>query len=113
MPVLEELVGRLEDTVVGQDGREIIRFQGVFLDLPHVREGQIVQKTLTHFQVRLAVNAGFSEDEKRIIYQRFIERLGQITLEFQFVDHIERTERGKFRAVISHVPRIGGYSANE
>ncbi len=106
MPVLEELVGRLEDTVVGQDGREIVRLQGIFLDLPHVREGQIIQKTLTHFQIRLVVNASFSVDEERIIYQRFVERLGQITLEFQIVDFIERTERGKFRAVISYVPRL-------
>ncbi|MDI6694114.1 MAG: AMP-binding protein [Anaerolineales bacterium] len=105
MPVLEELVGRLEDIVIGQDGREVIRFQGIFLGLPNVREAQIIQKTLTYFQVRLVVNAGFSEDEKRILYQRFVERLGPINLEFQLVDQIERTERGKFRAVVSHVPR--------
>jgi phenylacetate-CoA ligase len=105
MPVLEELVGRLEDTVIGPDGRETVRFHGIFVGLPCIREGQIVQKTYTQFLIRLAVAPGFGDEEKKVIRQRFAERLGPIDLKFEFVDQIERTERGKFRAVISHVPR--------
>jgi phenylacetate-CoA ligase len=31
--VIEEIVGRVEDTVIGQDGREMVRFHGIFIDL--------------------------------------------------------------------------------
>jgi hypothetical protein len=40
-----------------------------------------------------------------MINDRFYQRLGKVVLNFEFVDQIERTERGKFKAVISKVKR--------
>lgn len=105
MITYQELIGRLEDTVIGTDGREIVRFHGIFVGLPHVREGQIIQCTLTDFIIRLVVDQGFDESEKQEIYDRFHTRLGKINLKFEFIDRIERTLGGKFRAVISYVHR--------
>lgn len=107
MPVLTELVGRLEDTVVGADGREMVRFHGIFVGLPHLREGQVIQEALTRFRLRLAVEPGFGAAEVEEIHRRFRERLGAVDVAIEYVDQIERTGRGKFRAVISHVPRQG------
>jgi len=105
MPILENIIGRLEDTVIGRDGREMVRFHGIFAGLPDVREGQIIQDTISDFRIRLVVGVGFGKEEINIIRKRFEERLGLINLNFEFVEQIERTERGKFRAVISHVER--------
>lgn len=105
MPVLKELVGRLEDVVIGSDGRETVRFHGIFINLPRVREGQIIQHDISKFEIKISVDEGFGEQERQIIYQRFVERLGAVELKFTIVDQIERTCRGKFRAVISHVKR--------
>lgn len=105
MPVLEELIGRLEDTVIGPDGREMVRFHGIFVGLPRIKEGQVIQESLSEFRLRLAVDPQFGDEDRQVIRQRFEERLGKITLKFEYVEHIERTERGKFRAVISHVRR--------
>ena len=44
MPVLQEVVGRIEDVVTAPDGRKMVRFHGVFIDLPGVRRGQIRQE---------------------------------------------------------------------
>lgn len=111
MPVIEELVGRLEDTVVCPDGREMVRFHGIFVGLPHVREGQVIQETLTQIRLRLVVDPEFDDHDRQIIAKRFEERLGSVNLTLEFVDHIERTERGKFRAVISYVQRAPQYPA--
>jgi len=105
MPVIQELVGRLEDVVIGHDGREVVRFHGIFVGLPHIREGQVIQETRTRFRLRLVVDPGFSDEERKIINQRFHERLGNVDVLIEEVERIERTERGKFRAVISHVDR--------
>ena len=105
LPVLTELVGRLEDTVIGADGRETVRFHGIFVGLPRVREGQIIQEALTLFRLRLVVTPEFDDQDRAIIRARIEERLGPVQLQFEFVDEIERTERGKFRAVISKVQR--------
>ncbi|MDX1984576.1 MAG: hypothetical protein SFV51_30170, partial [Bryobacteraceae bacterium] len=44
LPVIEEVIGRLEDVVIGPDRREMVRFHGIFVDLPHVLEGQVIQE---------------------------------------------------------------------
>ena len=105
MPIIHELVGRLEDTVIGLDGREMFRFHGIFVGLPHVREGQVIQETLSHIRLKLVVDEDFNDLDRQVIAKRFEERLGGVDLTFDFVDKIERTERGKFRAVISNVKR--------
>ncbi len=106
MPVIEELVGRIEDTVITKDGRVTVRFHGIFIGLDNVKEGQVVQEDYDRFRVRLVVKPEFGDAEKKIIYDRFEQRLGEIDLEFDFVDQIERTESGKFKAVISRVLRM-------
>jgi phenylacetate-CoA ligase len=105
MPIVEELVGRLEDTVIGKDGRETVRFHGIFVGLDHIREGQIIQEDYDRFTLRLAVCPRFCDLDKQMINDRFYQRLGKVVLNFEFVDQIERTERGKFKAVISKVKR--------
>lgn len=106
MPILQELVGRLEDTVIGKNGRETVRFHGIFVGLPSIREGQIVQEDYSRFRLRLAVTSSFNEHDRTIIRQRFAERLGDVELAFEYVDAIERTARGKYRAVVSNVRRV-------
>lgn len=105
MPVLTDLVGRLEDTVIGPDGRELVRFHGLYVGLPSIREGQVVQESLHSFTLRLVVDPCFGSADRATIRRRFEDRLGPVELTFALVDAIERTERGKFRAVISKVPR--------
>lgn len=110
LPVLKELVGRLEDTVIGADGREMVRFHGIFVGLPKIRQGQVVQESLSDFRLRLVVDQGFGEEDRHTIRQRFEQRLGKINLTFEYVDRIEPTERGKMRAVISNIRRTSANS---
>lgn len=105
MPVLKELVGRLEDTVIGKDGRELVRFHGIFINLPNIREGQVVQESLDTFTVRVVAPVGVTEKDEATIRRRFFERLGPVTVAVVCVPEIERSPSGKFRAVISKVPR--------
>ncbi len=105
MPVLKEVMGRLEDVVTGPDGRQLVRFHGIFIDLPHVIEGQVIQDELDKFQLKLVVTDGFGYDEEKKITNRFQERLGNIQLKIEKVEKIERTERGKFKAVICNLKK--------
>ncbi|MGF1503788.1 MAG: phenylacetate--CoA ligase family protein, partial [Anaerolineae bacterium] len=102
MPVVETVLGRVEDTVIGPDGRRVMRFHGVFLDQPHIREGQIVQQTVDHILVRVVPAPGFGPNDEAEIRRRVRQRLGErVTVSVQCVEHIARTPAGKFRAVVS------------
>jgi phenylacetate-CoA ligase len=102
MPVLAEVVGRLEDAVVGPDGRRLVRFHGLFVDQPHVVEAQVIQEALTRIRVKVVPAAGFGAPDVADIVSRTQTRLGrQIEIVVEPVDRIPRTRAGKFRAVIS------------
>jgi phenylacetate-CoA ligase len=106
LPVLQEVVGRLEDVVIGADGREMVRFHGIFIDLPHVLEGQVVQEAIDRFRVRVVTSEGFGDVDRKLIQQRFVDRLGQVQVQIEQVEELKRTERGKFRAVISNLSPV-------
>jgi phenylacetate-CoA ligase len=104
LPLLEGVVGRLEDAVIRPDGRELVRFHGLFIDVPHLLQAQIIQESLSLLRIRVVVNQAFSEDQERLISKRVLERLGPIDIKIDRVDELERNHKGKVRAVISRLP---------
>jgi phenylacetate-CoA ligase len=106
MPVLEEVIGRLEDVVVGPDGRRLVRFHGVFVDLPSVREGQVIQHAVDRLTIRVVPEPNFTSADEDAIRRRVKQRLGSsVEVAVELVPHIERDQRGKFRAVVSLLPK--------
>lgn len=100
MPILRELVGRMEDTIYGVDGRQSVRFHGIFVGIPSIREGQVIQETLTEFTIRVVAPNGLNDTECNEIYHKMHDRLGNVKVRIECVNAIERTARGKFKAVV-------------
>ncbi|HYT33228.1 MAG TPA: hypothetical protein VEO37_11580 [Thermoanaerobaculia bacterium] len=106
LPVLKEVVGRVEDVVVGPDGRQLVRFHGVFIDQPHVREGQIIQEALDRIRVRIVPDGAFGPVDREETIQRVRQRLGpRVEIVVETVEEIPRSAAGKFRAVVSLIGR--------
>lgn len=105
LPVVKQIIGRIEDSVMLPDGSELVRFHGVFIGLPHVMAGQIIQESLTSIRVRVVATDGFGAKEEDLIRHRIqVERLGDVTVTVEKVSDLERTAYGKIRGVISLVP---------
>lgn len=104
MPVLKEVVGRIEDVVVGPDGRQMVRFHGIFVNQPHVVEGQIIQESLDQIHVKVVPAECFGEADDQDIIHRVQQRLGpSVSVTVEQVSSIPRTKAGKFKAVISNI----------
>ena len=104
MPVLAEVVGRVEDVLIGPDGRRVTRFHGVFYEIPGLVEAQVVQRTTRRFTVRVVVTDSFDDAGAAIIVGRMIDRLGRSAdVDVEPVDAIARNAAGKFRAVVSEL----------
>lgn len=101
LPVLQEVVGRMEDVVLGPDGRQMVRFHGIFVDQPHVVEGQIVQEELDCIRVKVVPTEGFDSADEKDIVARIQQRLGEVKVVVEVVKEIPRTKAGKFKAVVS------------
>ena len=103
-PVIKEVVGRLEDVVTGPDGRQLVRFHGIFVDQPHVIEGQVIQESLQKFTIRVVPTEGFCDTDVKDIQTRMKQRLGEsVIISVELVNEIPRNAAGKYKAVISHL----------
>jgi phenylacetate-CoA ligase len=112
MPVIQEVVGRIEDVVIGPDGRQMVRFHGIFVDQPNVIEGQIIQQALDCIQVKVVAAERFGNQDVADIIRRIHQRVGpQVQVDVQTVDSIPRTAAGKFQAVVSLLREQGMPSA--
>jgi phenylacetate-CoA ligase len=102
LPVIKEVVGRIEDVVVGPDGRRLVRFHGIFVDQPHVREGQIIQEAIDRIRVKVVPAAGYGSADEQDIVRRIQQRLtAEMQVIVEVVESIPRTKAGKFQAVVS------------
>jgi phenylacetate-CoA ligase len=107
MPIVDEIIGRIEDTVIGKDGREIVRFHGIFIGLDSIIEGQIIQHKLDEFEVKVVAANELIQEQKNIIEKRMSSQLGEIKLAIHEVPFIPRNANGKFKSVISKIKRNG------
>ena len=101
MPVIDEIVGRVEDRVVGPDGREMVRFHGVFVKVPHLVSAQVIQEELDCLNILVVTEPGFGDGERKMIKDRVRSQLGDIRVTIEAVKDIPRTANGKVPAVIS------------
>lgn len=104
MPVIKEISGRDEDIITTTDGREMVRFHGIFIDLPTVLQGQVVQETIRDFIVNVVSSEELKSEEQTLIIQRMKSQLGNdIKVRIQQVDEILPGPNGKFKAVVSKI----------
>ena len=107
LPVIESIDGRTDDLLYTMDGRQIGRLDPIFkADLP-IREAQIVQEALDCVRVRYVPTSGFDAAHEGMIVQRLQARMGDIKVVMEPLAHVPRDANGKFRAVISKLPKKG------
>ena len=103
MPVIEQIDGRVEDKVVGPDGRVMVRFHGIFIDHQGLVASQVVQEKRDLIILRLVTDSSYSKDiSEPIMIQRIESQLGSdIKVNFEYLEELPRTSSGKTKAVIS------------
>jgi len=103
MPVIEQIDGRVEDKVVGPDGRAMVRFHGIFIDHQGLVASQVMQEKRDLIILRLVTDSSYSKDiSEPIMIQRIQSQLGSdIKVSFEYLEELPRTSSGKIKAVIS------------
>lgn len=105
MPVVAQIDGRVEDRVVGPDGRSMVRFHGIFVDHKGLVASQVVQESLSKIILRLVVDDFYQkEDSERLMIQRLRSQLGpELEVGFEYLGELPRTRSGKVKAVVSKI----------
>jgi len=105
MPVIQEIAGRVEDTIVGRDGREMVRFHSIFNGLDVIKKSQVVQETLDDILVKVVTAGKLEKEGVDLITKRIQSQLGDVNVTVQEVPDIPLTGNGKFKAVVSKLKR--------
>jgi phenylacetate-CoA ligase len=104
LPTMLPIEGRLEDIVYGPDGRQVVRLDWIYRDLPEILEGQIIQERADSFRVKIVTAGPVSAELAETLRTRLRSRVGEAGVEVERVAEIPRSSRGKFRAVVSLLP---------
>jgi phenylacetate-CoA ligase len=105
MPVVDEIIGRLEDVVVTKDGREMVRFHSIFTGMPNIIKGQVVQEAIDDIALNIVALNPLTESEKQILKERLYNQLGNVNVYISELKEIPGGANGKFRAVISKIKK--------
>ncbi len=101
--IVEEVIGRTEDVVLGLDGRKMVRFHSLFLDIKNLQRAQIIQQGDGEIEIIIQAQQPINKEGITLIEQRLKSQLGEVNTTFTIVDEIPITLNGKFKAVISNI----------
>ena len=104
---IDEISGRVEDTIITKDGRKIISLYRLFIDIPFLRLSQIIQHSLDNFEINIVTELKFSKIEEEKIKTRFYEKIGtDVNLNINRVKEIKKTNSGKYKLTISNIKDV-------
>ncbi len=101
MPLVQEILGRVEDTITGPDGRQMVRFHSIFNGLQSVQQAQVIQEAANALLIKIVTDKGLDPAEETAIRKRIQSQLGDIDIRMEEVQQIPLNSNGKFQAVVS------------
>ncbi|AOW19519.1 phenylacetate--CoA ligase family protein [Urechidicola croceus] len=104
-PLVEQIDGRVEDIIVSNDGRKMVRFHGIFIEIPNLKIAQVIQESLEKVTINLVVDENFDSSNEEVIKNRIKSQLGEVIIDFQYLNDIPKNKNGKFKAVISYIKK--------
>jgi phenylacetate-CoA ligase len=103
MPIIKDIDGRMEDVIKGVDGRQMVRFHGLFIGIPSIESAQVIQHTIHHIEIKIQNEIALTIPEIELIKTRLESQLGTMSVDVNQHQKIEQTANGKFKAVISMI----------
>ena len=102
LPEYGKILGRKDDIIILEDGRKIVQIDGIFTSKLNILQGQIIQEDYTKFVIKLVPALKWREENKNIIRNSLIQRLGDVDIKIEICDDIKKTWAGKFRVIKSN-----------
>lgn len=113
-PLLKRVEGRLQELVVTKDKRFItltaLIFAQHFEAFSRVKEMQLIQEKEGELVVRIVKSPQYSNVDQQEILSKMQRAVGGgLEINFDYVDHIPRTQSGKYKFLIQKLPiEFGG-----
>jgi phenylacetate-CoA ligase len=106
-PVMNVIEGRTDDFIILPSGKEIppTRVIPIFFRFESIREFNMIQVSSDKISVNLVPTEQFGEKEEEKLLDLLKNELPAMDIQIQYMDTIEKTQRGKKRAVINLIKK--------
>ena len=104
-PIIKEIDGRIEDVIIGVDGRKMVRFHSIFINVNGLQAAQVIQHKLDFLEINLVVNNSYSKESEKTIFKRLESQLGKIKVKYSYLNSLPLTKGGKIKAVVSKLKK--------
>ncbi|HMK46809.1 MAG TPA: phenylacetate--CoA ligase family protein [Methanocella sp.] len=103
--LLRDVKGRSVDVLLTPEGKHVHGwfFLYIFWGQKGVKEYQVVQQAIDRIVIRIVPEPSFDERQLSEIREIVRTRSEGWNIEFEIVDHIDRTASGKFKFIINHM----------
>jgi phenylacetate-CoA ligase len=106
MPIIASLEGRKDDYIFSYERGLVGRMDPVLKGVTGIRECQFIQDDPASLRIVFVAEEGLCEHDMEQFRLNLRRRLGEsIALRFEEVSAIPRGPNGKFRSVVSHLPK--------
>lgn len=101
--VIFSVEGRKDDYIVTPDGRHVMRVDYLFKDTFEVLEAQVIQEKNDEIIIKaVPISYDLIKNFEEKVIQHFREYISlDMKLRFDYVDHIEKSASGKFKAILN------------
>lgn len=99
-PIVTRLEGRLDDYLVGLDGRKIGRVSASLRLRPAIHSAQLVQDRPGHAYLLVRPGAGYQPYDALIVRADLLSRVGRFDIEIVETSELPKTTQGKNRLVV-------------
>ena len=102
--IIINIDGRNEDFIITPEGLTMKIHSYLFKDTKEIKECQIVQYKLGEVVFRIVKRPNYSSWNETHLRQKVRKWISStLTVNFEYVNEIERTDSGKFQAVVSYI----------
>lgn len=99
-PYFTEIVGRIEDYILTKDGRRFGRVSLIVKKAKNIKQSQIIQISKDKIIIRVVPDKGFNPDHMGAVIDDAHMFVGDMTVEWEAVDQLERMPSGKVKFLI-------------
>lgn len=103
MPLIKEIEGRLEDVVTGPDGRKMVRFHSLFINIDKIERAQVIQHKIDEIEIIIQNEKILNDIEIQAIKNKLISQIGNVKVTINQQQYIVQSANGKYKAVISKI----------
>jgi phenylacetate-CoA ligase len=105
-PIFKEITGRDDHVIVTPDGRHLWDMDHIFSMTTNIKEAQLVQEKIDKISINVVPQPSYTENDIEMILRDLSPKFGpKMKINVQILDEIPRTAQGKYRFVVSKIPK--------